>query len=114
MLLNFHTLYICFSKRREFDSCHVIFLLFLALFFYAFFDNTSESTQNVDFILHMLLMGNQAIMNTEVVSKLTKMSSSMAASRVVCKDKAMMFPVQSAFSGVLHSIKSWGTQVTEY
>lgn len=91
------------------------FLLFLALFFfYAFFDNTSESTQNVGFILHMLLMGNQAIMNTEVVSKLTKMSSSMAASRVVCKDKAMTFPVQSAFSGVLHSIKSWGTQVTEY
>jgi len=57
----------------------------------------------------MWLMEIQAVVNTEVVSKLTKISSSVAACRIV-----MTFPVQPTFYGVLHSMKSWGVEVSEY
>lgn len=70
------------------------FLLFLALLFMFFFDNISELTQNLCLILHKLLIGNQAMVNTEEVPKLTKLSASAAAWRVGCKDAAMMFQSQ--------------------
>lgn len=54
------------------------------------------------------------MVNTEEVSKLTKLSASVATCRIVCKDKAMMFPIKPTVCGVLHSIKSWETEVREY
>lgn len=90
----FHKMYIYFSKRREFDSCHAIFSIIFSTAFYGFFDNISELTQNLCLILHKLLIGNQAMVNTEEVPKLTKLSASAAAWRVGCKDAAMMFQSQ--------------------
>lgn len=105
MLQIFHKMYIYFSKIREFDSCHAIFYFFSTVF-YVFLIIFLKALK-MYLILHKLVMGNQAGVNTEEASKLPKLLVSVAACRVVCKEKAMMFSVKPTVCGVLHTIKSW-------